>query len=112
MLAALCGFMNTTRIKYIGSPKRAIARGIAFTIIIVILVMALIQRGLQPYWVILPIIVFILVSARKYRYFGYLQNCGHCNAELVEVIESFKASKQKFNYCPSCGAQIDYSEAT
>ena len=87
-------------------------RGLCVTALIILVVITLINRGMQPYWVILPIIAFVIVAAKKYRYFGYLQKCSCCNAELVEVIESFKQSKQEFNYCPCCGAKIEYSEAT
>ena len=32
--------------------------------------------------------------------------CPHCKTDLFETIEAAKASKIKFNFCPTCGNEV------
>jgi Ca2+-dependent lipid-binding protein len=47
--------------------------------------------------------VYLLVSWR----FAKNANCPHCNQELFNAIANAKMYKIQFDYCPTCGGEIE-----
>jgi hypothetical protein len=101
--------MDSEKLIYIRSPKKAVLNGIVSILAVCAFLYVTISKGVNPLipcGLVLAFVIFVMAPQR--RYLSHLIKCGKCNAELVEEIYSFKHKKQTFKYCPQCGVELEH----
>ena len=98
---------NKAHTNYKTSKNKLVTLGVAWAVILLILVST---SKLTPLGLYGTLIVLLVITA----FFLYLMRktaksalCSNCNADLFQLIEYSEHNKFNFKYCPQCGYGID-----